>query len=423
MRIYFLIVLLSLLQSYSIYAEQDHPLAKLWGVEDNEVPKLLENERNLIAIDKILKSILEQDNFISSFGGSVIFPKENIITVNTVDFSKVDDLLALPQINPHKDFLSFDKAENSMSLSQLIYNFDQIAFQASSIRPNQTIIYTDLESNNNVIYIFNRDINNSEFIEAIKPYNPKIIYENINSPPVSQNITQLRRDFNPRNLKIKLLSGDGLYNNGLFCSAGFWATDRFDPNDFYVITAGHCYNNEITNTEFYYAPWRYDLPSDLLIGRMVFHMTDPYDFGIINHVNKDVIPTFSVRNDVTTKYRELTITDSAPVTSVGAHICRSGRTSYFSCGYVLGFNGRNYGYTIGIKKDLIITDMPAERGDSGGPILSFVSPQNLYSVVVHGIFFGGGRILNAAQSIDIIFKELGENTIYDLTLYTGGSSS
>ncbi|RIB25794.1 hypothetical protein C2G38_2030775 [Gigaspora rosea] len=238
MKIYVLIVLLSLLQSNSIYAAQKHPLAKLWDVEDSEVPKLLEREKNLIAIDKILRPILEQDNFISSFGGSVIYPKEDIITVHTVDFSKLDDLKALPQINPYK-----------------------------------------------------------EFIEATKPYNPKIIYEN--SALASQNVTQLRRDVNSRNLNIKLL--------------------------------GHCYNERITKNEFLYAPWRSDSPPKLLIGPMVFHMTVPYDFGVINFVGKDVVPTFYVRNDVAAEYRELIITDSAPVSSAGAHICKSGRTTYFTC--------------------------------------------------------------------------------------------
>ncbi|CAG8843263.1 11077_t:CDS:2, partial [Gigaspora margarita] len=291
----------------------------------------------------------------------------------------------LPQINPHKDFLSFDKAENSMSLSQLEYNFDQIAFEASSINPERTFIYTDLELNNNVLYFFNSGINNSEFIKATEPYNPKIIYEN--SSPASQNITQLRRDFNSRNLKIKLLR--------------------------------HCYNRGITNNVFFYAPWRSDSSSGLLIGPMVYHMTNPHDFGIIDFVGKDVVPTFSVRNDVAAAYIELTITDSAPVSSVGAHVCKSGRTTYFTCGYVLGLNGRSYGNVDGIKKDLIISDMTSRRGDSGGTVLSFVSPQNLNSVVVQGIIYGGGILLHAAQSIDIIFKEIRENTIYDLTLYTG----
>ncbi|RIB14124.1 hypothetical protein C2G38_2248453 [Gigaspora rosea] len=375
MRIYFLIVLLSLLRSYSIYA---HPLADLWEVEDIEVPKLLERERNLIAIDKILGSILEQDKFSSSFGGSTIYPKEDIITVHTVDFSKVDDLLALPQINPYKDFLSFIEAENSMSLSQLEYNFDQIAFLASSIKPKMTMIYTEPEVNNNGLYFFNSAINNSEFIKATEPYNPTIIYAGSQSD--SQNITQIRRG---RNLNVKLLGGDGLYNNGSLCSAGFWATDIFDPNDFYIITAGHCYNERLTKNEFFYSPWKSDSSSGLLLGPMVYHMTFPYDFGIIDVVGKDVIPTFSVRNDVAAEYKELIITDSAPVSSAGAHICKSGRTTYFTCGYVMGLNGRSYDVG-GTKKDLIITDMPIIPGDSGGTVLSFVSPQNLHSVVVHG---------------------------------------
>ncbi|CAG8804724.1 31550_t:CDS:2, partial [Gigaspora margarita] len=70
----------------------------------------------------------------------------------------------------------------------------------------------------------------------------------------------------------------------------------------------------------------------------------------------------------------------------------------------------NYDNEAGIRKDLIITDMPAKGGDSGGTVLSFVSPQNLSSVVVQGIIFGGGTMIAAVQSIDIIFKEIRENS-------------
>ncbi|CAG8821086.1 7884_t:CDS:1, partial [Gigaspora rosea] len=42
----------------------------------------------------------------------------------------------------------------------------------------------------------------------------------------------------------------------------------FDPNDFYIITAGHCYNNGIINNVFFYAWWKSDSLSDLLIGPM-----------------------------------------------------------------------------------------------------------------------------------------------------------
>ncbi|KAF0451027.1 hypothetical protein F8M41_002075 [Gigaspora margarita] len=322
---------------YSIYAEKYHPLAKLWNVDDAEVPELLEDERNLISIDEILRPILEQDDFISSFGGTYINIFENYIAVNTVNSSKVDDLLSLPQINPHKDFLYFIKANNSMS--QIQYNFNEISLLANKLVPKLLFIYTDMEINNNVLLIFNQK-------------NPSVL-------------ALSRRDVASRDLKVKVLGGDGLLNmnSGPLCSVGFWAKS-IDREVFSVVTAGHCYKSG----EWSYYPWGSTNLSGILIGPMIFSMNDHYDFGIISLEYENVVPTFSIRNDDATRYKELNI-----------------------------------------------TDFDSNFGDSGGSAFSFSSPQSLYSVVVNGIF----SVIGAAiQPIDKIFKELDKHDRY-YKLYLG----
>ncbi|KAF0543778.1 hypothetical protein F8M41_003454 [Gigaspora margarita] len=298
--IHFIIISLSLsLQNYSIFAEQYHPLAKLWNVDDSEVPKLLELERKLITIDEILKLILENDEFLSSFVGSFInIFKTNRVIVNTVNFSKVNDLLALPQISPYVEFLNFTIANKSMS--QIQSNFREISHQTNIIQPKDLYIYTDMENNINVIFLLDSEFNNTEFINAIKPFNPKIIHSgDHNNLHVSQNLAQSRRD-----IKVKVL--------------------------------------------------------DLI---------DPYDFAAILLEGDDVTPTFSIRNDDADQYKELIITDGAPVSSHGVHIS-------------LGNEGSTY--------RLIVTDMTSNIGDRGGPLLSFVSPENLHSVMVHGTIVTAG---------------------------------
>ncbi|KAF0430804.1 S1 family peptidase [Gigaspora margarita] len=412
----FLIILISLLQSYSIYAGQYHPLAKLWHVDDIEIPMFLKIERNLIWIDEILRPILEQDDFISNFGGTYINIFKNYIVVNTVNNSKVNYLLSLPQIIPYKDFLYFIKANNS--LSQMQHDFSGIKGLVQKIRPNQLFIYTDMEINNNVIYLLDRNFNNSEFIDATKPFNPTIIYRKYQKNlSVSQNLAQSRRDVDSRNLEVEVLGGDGILNEnyGFPCSVGFWVTS-IDSNDFSIVTAGHCGDLGV----YSYYPWGSNSSSGLLIGPMNFSLNNIYDVGIISleyEYKKNVVPTFSIRNDDEYQYKELIITNAAPVSSHNVHICKSGYTTHLTCGRVFGLNGIATGYTEKEDDlyDLIITDFYSAKGDSGGPAFSFGSPQNLYSVVLHGIFV----ILNSAiQPIDKIFKALYEHERY-YKLYLG----
>ncbi|RIB21468.1 hypothetical protein C2G38_2243921 [Gigaspora rosea] len=422
--IYFLLIfliLLSLLQNHSIYAQRYHPLAKLWKVDDTEVPEYLGLEKNLTAIDEILRPILEQDDFISSFGGTFINIFENHIVINTVNYSKVDDLLALPQIKPHEAFLYFKKANNSMNL--LKHNFDKISFITQIIHPKKVLIYIDMRYNNVVLYFLGHNINNTEFIDAVKSFNPTIIYEG--SSPGSQNIIRPQHEYDSDNsITIKALGGDGLYNSAksAACSLGFWATNKFHPDELYIITAGHCYNDTDPQNNFYLLPWNSTLSNLPFLGSMVFDFIEIYDFGVIHVVDKDVSPSFVIRNDDTDQYKELPIIDGAPVSSHGVHICKSGYSSRFTCGYVLGLNGIyavEDGFTV--TWELIITSMYGKYGDSGGSVFSFASPQDLNLVVVHGIIITVGLASCSAQSIDTIFNQLRENTFYDLILYLGGS--
>ncbi|KAF0514966.1 hypothetical protein F8M41_017480 [Gigaspora margarita] len=160
---YFLIILLISLQSYSIYTLQNHPLAKLWRINDTEVPEWLNAEKHLIMIYGNLRPILAQINFISSFGGPYINIFENC---------------------PYKESLHFENVTNSMV--QLKFYFQEITLLANNFDVRGALVYIDIGLNNIVIYFFESDIDNTKFINAVEPFNPEIIYANTQS--VLQNI-------------------------------------------------------------------------------------------------------------------------------------------------------------------------------------------------------------------------------------------
>ncbi|KAF0527299.1 hypothetical protein F8M41_013793 [Gigaspora margarita] len=191
---YILISLLLTLQSYSVYALQNHPLAILLDIDDKDVPEC--------------------------FGGTYINIFNEKITVNTVDFSKVDDeLLALPQIKPYNNSLYFKEANNS--LSQLKNNFVEISLLSKLKHAKNLYILTEW----NIIILFyiffDKQDSNTEFLNDVKPFNPTIFY--FNQEETTQTI---RRDVDnsKREISNKLLSGDGVYNraNNGRCSVGFW---------------------------------------------------------------------------------------------------------------------------------------------------------------------------------------------------------
>ncbi|KAF0559603.1 S1 family peptidase [Gigaspora margarita] len=291
-------------------------------------------------------------------------------------------------------------------------------------------ILTDMEYNNIVLYFFNSSVSNTDFLNAVEPFHLTIFYFDEETP---QKIIRARNDVDnsKREISTKLLDGEGLYNNanGYLCSAGFWAMSRDEPMPLYIITTGHCINQTSHRNDFYYVPWNWDwntTKSNLTyIGPMIFHNRDQNpDFSIIQVDGEDVFPSFAIRNTDNDQYKEFIITNDAPVSNQGVHICKSGYTSHFSCRFVKGLNGifiHEENYTSG----LIVTDLHAERGDSGGPVMSFISPHDLNSVILHSIHVGGGAGLAVANSIEIIFKELEEESsirrLEDLVLYLGNS--
>ncbi|RIB05418.1 hypothetical protein C2G38_2253816 [Gigaspora rosea] len=432
--IYFLIILLISLQTYSIYAQQNHPLAKLWGINDAEVPEWLDAENHLKKIDRILRPILAEDNLFSSFGGTFIDIFQNWLVVNTVDYSKVEELLALPEISPYNESLHFENVTDS--IEQLKSSFRNITLLADSKGVRGALIYINMELNNIVIYFFETNINHTEFINAVEPFNPEIIYANTQS--ASQNIIRpRRRDVNSRDLVVNVFGGDGVYNEaggGVMCSIGCWLKHQQHlRNDFYITTAGHCYDNgEIPDENyFYYTPWNSD-SHVLPIGSIEFQSNGFYDFAIIRVENEDLNPQFVIRNDDADQYRELiiingTINDTindAIISSHYAHICKSGVITHLTCGYVLGFDGVFYGIEKNyIVFELIVTDLYGLLGDAGGSVFSFASPDNLLAVDVHGTVVTVGPGICAVQSLDTILDFMRDRIgiFQDLIVYVEGS--
>ncbi|RIB06950.1 hypothetical protein C2G38_2046399 [Gigaspora rosea] len=133
---------------------------------------------------------------------------------------------------------------------------------------------TDMEYNNIVLYFFD----NTEFLNDVEPFNPTILYFDEEETP--QTIIRSRYDVDNsrREIRKKLLDGDGLYNSATRCpcSAGFWAMSKDEPEPLYIITAGHCINETSYQTYFYYLPWGWnDTQSKLsYIGQMIFRSED-----------------------------------------------------------------------------------------------------------------------------------------------------
>lgn len=96
----------------------------------------------------------------------------------------------------------------------------------------------------------------------------------------------------------------------------------------------------------------------------------------------------SVRNTDSELYNELWIIDDTPVSSHGAHICKSGFSTHVTCGYVLSFNGF-FINEFSFGRELIIGTIESKSGDSGGTVFSY---QDLRSVSLIGIHSASGYV-------------------------------
>ncbi|KAF0439670.1 hypothetical protein F8M41_004142 [Gigaspora margarita] len=154
----------------------------------------------------------------------------------------------------------------------------------------------------------------------------------------------------------ELLCGDGIYKKSGrqvtgIGTIGFFARDGNNSEIIYVVTTGHSYNDSGSNT-FYFFPWG-DRPDNCVIGYMEKHSIENYDYGLINYRAIDGI----------------------------------------------------YINSVSFATELIITDMEAGVGDSGGPAYFYY--ENLYSVSLSGILTGGNKGITTILPLQIILDETG----------------
>ncbi|CAG8555919.1 32178_t:CDS:2, partial [Racocetra persica] len=165
---------------------------KLWDGDANHVSLLLTIEETLKMVDEILKPLL--DHYDTDFGGSYIELKNELIMVPTLDPEMIEKIRFSPHIIDYRNYLLFEPAIKS--LRQLRYEWYHIKQLVIDHRKNtksilSILIYTDEKANNNVVVISNDDGSNERLKDAIKHYNPIIIYKA--TQPHDSSISKPRR--------------------------------------------------------------------------------------------------------------------------------------------------------------------------------------------------------------------------------------
>lgn len=376
-NVLFFIFTLSNYLTVHCQVEPKEPLAKLWNIENDEILQYLSIEKYLSMVDGILKPLLDDDDF----GGTYIDVIQNKIFVNTLNFTKAEQIKNLTEIRQYINLLNFTRASNSTA--KLSSRFQDIYDLAESIMPIECMGYISSKTNNIIIPSCNEssdEPSNLAFTNAIndRMYYPIFIYHNCHEP--SDNVTP---SLNSRQANYEILAGDGIMREDVTsCSAGFWA--KLPPNENFIATAGHCYEQD----SFYFLfPWNStNYVPHVLIGKMQYYSEEPIDFGLISiYNNRDIQLVPCIRNTDSRQYKELFIDDVISVSSNGAHLCFSGVESHVRCGYVAALNGFT---TDGdyFRDHLFIIDLASDFGDSGGPVFSY---KNLSHVSLNGILSSG----------------------------------
>ncbi|CAG8805110.1 8665_t:CDS:1, partial [Racocetra persica] len=103
--------------------------------------------------------------------------------------SKGEKLKSIPEIEPYARFLEIETAPNS--LANLSSSFEQILQLAKNTKAIDVYLYVNISMNNVVVYLeqIEHDPKNQEFINAIKKFEPKFIYQ----PPEQQQHTKKRQ--------------------------------------------------------------------------------------------------------------------------------------------------------------------------------------------------------------------------------------
>ena len=194
-----------------------------------------------------------------------------------------------------------------------------------------------------------------------------------------------------------LIGGQAITTGGSRCSLGFNARSGTTR---YVITAGHCTNLGGT--------WS---GVGGTIGPVAGSSFPGNDYGIIRVSSTSAVSTALV--DRYSSGSDVTVTGAASA-SVNMAVCRSGSTTGWHCGTVLGTN-QTVCYPQGCVGGLIRTNVCAEPGDSGG---SLVTRPTTTTVRAVGMTSGGSG--NCSSGGTTYFQPVTEAlSVYGLTLYTG----
>ncbi|KAF0555235.1 hypothetical protein F8M41_017623 [Gigaspora margarita] len=306
-------------------------------------------------------------------------------------------------MEPYFHFFNFTNATNS--LVALRNAFDGVSEQAQKLNPLMVFCFIDIEFNNVGLFLYKYYNNsNREFLDAIQEYNVTLHYLNKSHPiqsdadeyniiakDIKTPIIGVQNDDNitVRDIKLPILGGEGIYNldDHLVCSAGFGAK-RKDKEDYFIITAGHCTKTKF-NTIFKLYSWNENTTGPT-IGFMLRHQIEPIDIGAIFIGSDKYKPSMLIRNTDTIQNKELTTYDVSVSSSYGTHLCKSGRTTHVTCGYVKGLNGFFTDNKKQFNGQLIFTNIFGGKGDSGGPGFSY--KQDLRSVSLNSITVAGVNV-------------------------------
>ncbi|RIB12649.1 hypothetical protein C2G38_2200053 [Gigaspora rosea] len=375
-----------------VHAGQNEPLAKLWDIDDEEIPKYLEIERTLINADKIINQELVNLGVAGTiFAGSYIDVKTNKTNINTIDQSKARNIINnSPLLKQYEAFISIVIVKKSYDeLKNLLNGINELAKK----REPFGIVVTLHVINNEVIITscnYNkRFLRDAEKMGAIIVSSTSCGQENHEDKEKDHE----SKIFDEFDINFPVFGGDGLYikhtdpDKPEKYSIGFWAICENNVNC--VVTAGHCFYGYPPNTtikaDCYHSGWNNE-PSDKIIGKSAIYITTPYDLAIIDasDINVNLKLRAAIRN-TGSAYSELIINDGITVSTIGAHLCKSGYITHVSCGYLKTLEG----FVINIFGDwhenMYFTSTPATSGDSGSPLFSF-SAINI--VILNGILAG-----------------------------------
>ncbi|RIB22835.1 hypothetical protein C2G38_2033274 [Gigaspora rosea] len=398
--IFLINLILIIFKFHSTVHAQSEALARLWDVNDDDLPAMLAIERNLKKVDGILNQFINN----SDFGGTWIDVKANKVFINTLSTANVSYITSLPEVQPYVDLLNFTIVDNPTD--KLSDSFEQIVKLAKEKNAVDVYLYVDISLNNIVIYLEQNqsDSKNSEFINATDQYNPILIYQPPD-PPNTKQQSAMKLNNDRRQVEKDILCGEGIYRKkgnviDYLCSIGFLANDANKPDTTLAVTTGHCHTDRGSNI-FYYFPWG-DRPEGTLLGLMVTHRVKDYDYGLIELKRRGIRPLPMIRNTDANQYKQLQIRDTQTISNHGAHLCKSGHTTHATCGYIKAFDGI-FIDSESFNNELIITDIEGDVGDSGGPAYYYY--ENLLTVNLSGIFTGGNRGIGSVLPLQIILDE------------------